>query len=102
MDEIPPFRSVPFDQFLGEETDGGLAEPAGIMCPRCKEFQIVYNGNYFCSDFKECGWALDNESEHPYIRRLASLLYDRYQEYKAHVQGKKRRASQLAKQREGR
>lgn len=103
MDETPPFQSVPFDEKLGAETDGGLAVPAGILCPRCKEFQIVYNGNYFCSDFEDCGWAFDSDSQHPYIKRLGELLYARYQEYQRHTESKKRYArSRKPRKRKGR
>lgn len=29
-------------------------------CPQCYE-PITYNGNYFCTDYDRCGWALPDQ-----------------------------------------
>lgn len=32
--------------------------PVGVRCPRCQKHEVVYNGNYFCFDERDCGWVL--------------------------------------------
>jgi len=39
----------------GWEVFSGGDPVAGQACPRCKNFSVVYNGNYFC---KSCTWAM--------------------------------------------
>lgn len=40
------------------------------VCPKCRKYGVVYNGNYFCENYAECGWAM---SENPTGRRTAAL-----------------------------
>lgn len=55
----------------GEQLSIGRVVP-GVLCPKCKDGRVVYNGNYFCEFFThpkaagrrdECDWALSHRSD---------------------------------------
>ena len=52
----------------------------GQACPRCGEFTVVYNGNYWC-DRDECGWIM--QEGHTVKRIVKAYLIQRFQEAEA-------------------
>jgi uncharacterized Zn finger protein (UPF0148 family) len=45
-----------------------MTYPLDKRCPQCKELEVEYNGNYFCSD---CDWGLgEDENVQPWLRSL--------------------------------
>lgn len=65
---------------------GDLAKQAGsdllIECPKCKEVPVVYNGNYFCDNWRSewngkkwlCDWALAHPARSKRDRAVCDLL----------------------------
>lgn len=68
---------------------GDITSPAGrtgrILCPKCKNYPVVYNGNYFCDDYHapalspdgqggSCDWALAHPAESKRDRAICDLI----------------------------
>lgn len=68
---------------------GSYASPAGrtekILCPKCGEDYVVYNGNYFCDSWVptrnkktllegECDWALPHPATTKRDRDICDLI----------------------------
>jgi len=66
---------VPFGTRFPMQHPGikGIDDPTGTICPKCLTYEVVYNGNYFCSDEENCGWAL-SEFQKTLERQLSSRL----------------------------
>lgn len=57
----------------------------GVTCPKCKEFPVVYNGNYFCDNYNSpelhpgadpngCDWALAHPAKSKRDREICDLI----------------------------
>ena len=71
------------------QRQGDIVSPAGrtgqILCPKCKSYPVVYNGNYFCDDYDapaldpkgqggSCDWALAHPSTSKRDRAICDLI----------------------------
>lgn len=53
-----------------------------VLCPKCKRYPVVYNGNYFCDGFgysgghsaDECTWALPHPVRSKRDRDVCDLI----------------------------
>lgn len=68
----------------GQGAQGRIASPAGrsgqIPCPKCGDFPVVYNGNYFCDNWAYpaeqgwCDWALAHPARSQRDREICDLI----------------------------
>jgi hypothetical protein len=62
----------------------GVGQKTGVMCPTKCGNEIVYNGNYYCDNFENCGWAMGEVAENNplLVRCLRGLESNRRGEYR--------------------
>lgn len=52
----------------------------GVGCPKCHEYPVVYNGNYFCDNWNhpagpgDCDWAMTSPPTGKRDREIATLI----------------------------
>lgn len=51
----------------------------GISCPKCGS-QVVYNGNYFCENVDDCGWALSHGDNGEPVGRVDKRIWREIQD----------------------
>jgi len=54
----------------------GLSTLTDVDCPTGCGNKVVYNGNYFCDNFENCGWAMTPAGERGYKPVFEEKCYE--------------------------